>query len=71
MKMLIGGQKVASSSGEEIRVINPATQELIDTIPSATEKDVDRRFQCTTRQKEWSCAHIQTSSILKNVPKPF
>ena len=67
MKMLIGGQKVASSSGEEIRVINPATQELIDTIPSATKKDVDRCLANAQQgKKEWSSVPTyKRAAILK------
>ena len=35
MKMLISGIKCDASNGEIIEVFNPATGELIDTIPSA------------------------------------
>jgi len=39
--MLIGGDWVASSSGETIDVINPATVELIARVPRGTAADVD------------------------------
>ena len=45
MKMIIGGQKVDSSSGKTIDVLNPATGELIDTVPAATPEDVDRALE--------------------------
>ena len=40
MKMFIGGKSVDASDGQIIKVINPATGEVIDSIPSATEEDV-------------------------------
>jgi NAD-dependent aldehyde dehydrogenases len=40
MKMIINGEKRDSRDGRTIDVINPATQEFIDTIPCATEEDI-------------------------------
>ena len=37
---LIGGQKVASTGGEEIEILNPATGEQIGLIPAGTPEDV-------------------------------
>ena len=45
MKMLIGGQKVPASDGKTIDVYNPATGELIDTVPSATAEDVEKAIE--------------------------
>src|SRR5438045_9590514 len=41
-KMLIGGQFVESLTGEDFPVVNPATEEVIDTVPRARAEDVDR-----------------------------
>jgi len=41
VKMIIGGQKKDSSDGKTIEIFNPATKELIDTVPSATIEDID------------------------------
>ena len=41
MKMIINGNKVDSSDGKVIEVFNPATGELIDTVPAATEEDLE------------------------------
>ena len=41
MKNLIGYEWKDASNGAKIEVINPATQELIDTVPNVTENDVD------------------------------
>lgn len=42
MQMIIGGKKVSSSDGKVSNVFNPATQELLDTVPVATEEDIER-----------------------------
>ncbi|MDR3294990.1 MAG: aldehyde dehydrogenase family protein [Clostridiales Family XIII bacterium] len=40
-KMLIGGKMVDGESSRRIDVINPSNEEVIGTIPQASEKDVD------------------------------
>ncbi|AST57924.1 aldehyde dehydrogenase [Thermoanaerobacterium thermosaccharolyticum] len=40
-KMLIGGKWVDAQKGETIEVINPATEEVFATVPSATKEDVE------------------------------
>ena len=41
MKNLIGYEWKEASNGAKIEVVNPATSELIDTVPNVTEEDVD------------------------------
>lgn len=41
MKMLINGKPVKASDGSEIEVINPATHEVTDTVPNATQADIE------------------------------
>ncbi|MBQ6538811.1 MAG: aldehyde dehydrogenase [Bacilli bacterium] len=54
MKSLIGNEWKGSRDGEVIEVINPATRELIDTIPSLTKEDVDEAVDFAYRaQKGW------------------
>lgn len=54
MKMFIDGKAVDSSDGATIDVTNPATGELVDTVPAATAEDVARAVQCAkAAQKEW------------------
>ena len=68
MKMIIGGQKVGASSGEEIQVTNPATQEVIDTVPAATKDDVERCLDFALQgKKEWSAvpAYVRSATIEK------
>ena len=38
---LIGGEKVGAKSGEEMPVVNPATEEEFETVPKAGPEDVD------------------------------
>jgi succinate-semialdehyde dehydrogenase/glutarate-semialdehyde dehydrogenase len=55
MKMFIGGKSVDASDGQIIKVINPATGEVIDSIPSATEEDVAIAVaEAKKGQKIWS-----------------
>lgn len=41
MKMIIGGKDVAAKDGKTFDVVNPATMEVVDTVPAATAEDVD------------------------------
>ena len=55
MKMLIGGQWRDASDGKTLDVVNPATGEIIDTVPSATKADVDEAItRSINGQKEWA-----------------
>ena len=49
MKNLIGGKFVDASNGEKADVINPATNELIDTVPNVTEEDVNEAVSGSLR----------------------
>ena len=54
MKSLIGNEWRGSSNGQVIEVINPATRELIDTVPALTEEDVAEAVDYAARaQKSW------------------
>lgn len=59
MKMLIGGKWKDASNGETFPVYNPATGELIDTVPAATPRDVEEALlSAKTAQKEWGMLPI-------------
>ena len=45
VQMLIAGEREAARSGDEIEVINPATEEPLESVPSAGREDVDRAVQ--------------------------
>ena len=55
MKMFINGQAVDASDGQTIDVTNPATGEVVDTVPSATPEDVANAVACAKEaQKTWA-----------------
>jgi succinate-semialdehyde dehydrogenase/glutarate-semialdehyde dehydrogenase len=53
--MLIGGEQVDSVSGQTYEVRNPATGEVVDTVPKGNEKDVQQAVAAAESAfKEWS-----------------
>ena len=55
MKNLIGYDWLDASNGATIEVVNPATQELIDTVPNVTLEDVDKAVKVAEiEQKKWA-----------------
>lgn len=57
MDMLIGGQRIGGT--ERIEVKNPATEEIIDTVPAATEEDLELALQSAREGfEEWSAKSI-------------
>ena len=55
MKMIINGKKVDSESGLTFDVLNPATGEVIESVPKATEKDVKAAIDAAVDgQKVWA-----------------
>ena len=59
MKMFINGQAVDASDGGTIEVTNPATGEVIDTIPSATKDDVaDAVAKAKAAQPAWAAVPV-------------
>src|SRR5215210_8734742 len=52
---LIGGEQVGAKSGEEMPVVNPATEEKFDTVPKGGPEDVDAAVAAAKEAfKEWS-----------------
>lgn len=59
MKMLIGGQFTDASDGAVSPVVNPATGEVVDTVPEATLADLDRAIGLAVEgQKEWNAVPL-------------
>ncbi|MCD8078262.1 MAG: aldehyde dehydrogenase family protein [Lachnospiraceae bacterium] len=55
MKMIINGQAVAASDEKTIDVINPATGQVVDTVPAATEADIEAAVAAAVEgQKIWA-----------------
>lgn len=59
MNNLIGGEKLDASNGAVIEVVNPATLEVIDTVPNSTVDDVDVVVKVAKEaQKDWAKVSI-------------
>ncbi len=68
MKMLIGGAQTDSEDKKTLNVVNPATEEIIDTIPVATEGDVKRCIDIALEGKRiwrWTPLHERSKLIYK------
>lgn len=54
-QMLIGGEWVDAKSGEEMKVIDPATEEVLDSVPRGGPEDVDAAVEAAKKAfEEWS-----------------
>ncbi|MDQ4000433.1 MAG: aldehyde dehydrogenase family protein [Actinomycetota bacterium] len=54
-QILVDGEKVGAKTGEEMEVVNPATEETFDTVPKGGREDVDAAVSAAKRaSKEWS-----------------
>ena len=49
MKMIINGKEVDASDKSTMEIINPYTGKVIDTVPNATEKDVDTAVKAANK----------------------
>lgn len=67
MQMIIGGKHVDASNGKTSQVVNPATGQVIDTVPDATLEDLDRAIGLAVEgQKEWNAIPLhQRLAILE------
>ena len=67
MQMIIGGKHVDASNGKTSQVVNPATGQVIDTVPEATLEDLDRAIGLAVEgQKEWNAIPLhQRLAILE------
>ncbi len=64
-EMLIGGDRRAGSANDEIEVINPATEEVVDTTPAASVQDVELAVE-TARQAfaSWSATDVEKRAAI-------
>lgn len=59
MKMLIGGQFVDASDKAVSQVVNPATGEVVDSVPEATLADLDLAIGLAVEgQREWNAVPL-------------
>ena len=67
-QLLIGGEWVEAGSGDRFDVTNPATGEVVGTVPNGSEDDVaarDRRRRRRARRAGSRCAAIERARILR------
>jgi succinate-semialdehyde dehydrogenase/glutarate-semialdehyde dehydrogenase len=58
--MLIGGEWRQAASSEEIEVVNPATEEVVGSVPSATAADVELAVATAKRAfGEWAATDVE------------
>ncbi len=59
-EMLIGGEWRQSAAHEEIEVVNPATEDVVDTVPSGSPEDVELAVATARRAfAEWSRTDVE------------
>lgn len=76
MQMFIAGEYQDSESGETTEIRNPATGEVVDTVPKGTAKDVHKAIAAAEEaQREWgrlapakrgACLHEAARLVLEN-----
>jgi len=58
--MLIGGDRRTATGNAEIEVVNPATEEVIDTVPAGSPEDVELAVETAKRAfGEWSRVDVE------------
>lgn len=60
-RMVIGGEAVSAASGETMDVVNPATNDVIATVPRSSNEDVDRAVGAARRAFEGDWARVSAS----------
>lgn len=65
MKMIINGQKVDAFDKQVQNVVNPATLQVIDTVPSATAEDVTAAVDgAVEAQESWAALPVRERCII-------
>ena len=63
--MIIGGEERASASGTELEVVNPATENVVGTVPAANRDDVDAAVAAAQRAfPEWAKTDVEKRAAI-------
>ena len=64
-EMLIGGEWRQATAREEIEVVNPATEEVVDTVPAGSPEDVELAVATAQRAfREWSRTDVEKRAAI-------
>ena len=64
-EMLIGGEWRQAAAHEEIEVVNPATEEVVDSVPSGAPEDVELAVATAQRAvREWSRTDVEKRAAI-------
>ena len=59
-EMLIGGEWRAAAAEEQLEVVNPATEDVVDSVPAGTPEDVDLAVATAKRAfADWSATDVE------------
>jgi acyl-CoA reductase-like NAD-dependent aldehyde dehydrogenase len=59
-EMLIGGERRRAAGNIEIEVVNPATEQVVDTVPGASPEDVELAVETAKRAlRDWSATDVE------------
>jgi len=65
--MLIGGEWVESDSGDTIEIVDPSSEQIIGTVPAASEADVEQAVweaKWALQSEQWQDLEPQDRSRL-------
>jgi succinate-semialdehyde dehydrogenase / glutarate-semialdehyde dehydrogenase len=64
-EMLIGGEWRAAAAEEQLEVVNPATEEVVDRVPAGTREDVDLAVATAKRAfPDWSATDVEKRAAI-------
>ena len=64
-EMLIGGEWRTAAAEEQLEVVNPATEDVVDTVPAASPADVDLAVATAKRAfADWSATDVEKRAAI-------
>jgi aldehyde dehydrogenase (NAD+) len=64
-EMLIGGEWRPAAAREEIEVVNPATEDVVATVPAGSPEDVELAVVTAQRAfREWSRTDVEKRAAI-------
>ena len=65
VEMLIAGEHASAQSGDEIAVVDPATEDALESVPGSSAEDVDRAVEAAdAAMPEWSAMDAEDRANL-------